>query len=152
MSVWDDFIATLTTENELLNELIKSSEAKQENINDAQEIARLAHAEEAIVNRLEEVDKKRTILFDVVAPGQKLEEWLLTLSEEQQETVIPLIINLAENLARLQSLNELNQALIEQSLSYVQFSMNLLMGDESTPIYSRPGDKALGKSIFDRKV
>lgn len=152
MSVWDDFIAALTVENELLSELIQLSEEKREKINDAQEVARLASAEEKLVNRLEEIDQKRTILFDVVAPGQGLEEWLLNLNEEQQETVIPLIIDLAENLANLQSLNELNQELMEQSLNYIQFSLNLLMGDDSTPIYSRPGDKALGKSIFDRKV
>lgn len=152
MSVWDDFIATLTLENKLLRELIESGEAKQKQINNAQEVARLAHAEETLVRRLEEVDQKRAVLFDVVAPGQALQEWILTLADEQEEQAVPLIINLAQNLAELQSLNALNQELIEQSLGYVHFSLNLLMGDESAPTYSRPGDKAPGKSIFDRKV
>ena len=101
---------------------------------------------------LEEVDKERAELYDVLAAGKKLEDWLASLDTEQQEAAAPLLLDLAENLGRLQSLNDLNQELLSQSLSYVQFSLNLLMGDDTSPTYARPGGNTAGKSIFDRKV
>lgn len=152
MSVWDDFISTLTTENKLLEELVALSTAKQERVNDAHEVARLANEEEVLLARLEEVDRLRASLFDVMAGGKSLEDWLATLQQGQQAKVGPLVLKLARNLGTLQSLNDLNQELLTQSLSYVQFSLNLLMGDDTAPTYSRPGGSAPGRSIFDRKV
>lgn len=152
MTVWDEFIAVLRTENELLANLIALSESKQENINNAQEVARLAQEEEAILTRLEEVDRNRASLFDVIAAGKSLEDWLTTLNEEQQDQVGPLVLDLAQNLGTLQRLNDLNQELLAQSLGYVQFSLNLLMGDDPSPTYSRPGGSGAARSIFDRKV
>src|SRR5690554_6529284 len=107
MSVWDDFITTIRTENDLLQELIELSAAKQKQINDAQEVARLASEEQTLLAHLEKVDQNRVSLFDVVAAGKNLEDWLLTLDDEQQELVNPLILQLAENLGTLQSLNDL---------------------------------------------
>lgn len=152
MTVWDEFLAVMNTENELLRELIELSEAKQRQINNAPEISRISGEEQIRVNRLDEVDKERAQLFDVLSCGKRLEDWLLSLDEEQQNAVGPLILELAENLATLQSLNELNQELMTQSLSYVQFSLNLFMGDDTSPTYTRPGSTTTGKSIFDRKV
>ena len=152
MSVWHDFLSVLQTENELLQELIELSTAKQKHINDAQEVARLASEEQSILTSLEKVDQERALLFDVVAPGQKLEGWLSTLADEQQSEVGPLVLDLAQNLGTLQALNDLNQELLVQSLSYVQFSLNLLAGNDQSPTYSRPGATSAGKSIFDRKV
>lgn len=152
MTVWEDFIQTVTLENQLLLELIAISKKKQTQINDAQEVACLAGQEQILLDRLEKVDRSRASLFDVVAPGQKLEQWLIALDDEQQEAIGPLILDLAQNLGTLQTLNELNQELLAQSLSYVQFSLNLLIGDDTSPIYPRPGGSTPGKSIFDRKV
>ena len=152
MTLWDDFIAVVETENRLLHELIALGTAKQQHINDAQEISRLAGEEQKCLTRLEEVDKERAELYDVLAAGKKLEDWLASLDTEQQEAAAPLLLDLAESLGRLQSLNDLNQELLSQSLSYVQFSLNLLMGDDTSPTYARPGGNTAGKSIFDRKV
>lgn len=152
MSVWSEFLTVLAAENELLQELIDLSQAKQKYINDAPEVARLASEEQVILARLEQVDQERALLFDVVAPGQALEDWLNKLSDDQYEEVGPLILDLAQNLATLKSLNDLNQELLTQSLNYVQFSLNLLTGEDQSPTYARPGKSSAGKSIFDRKV
>ena len=152
MTVWDDFVAVLETENELLRELVELSVAKQKQINDAQEVSRLAGEEQSCLTRLEGVDKERAALFDALSGGKKLEEWLASLEDVLQEIVSPLLLELAENLGRLQSLNDLNQELLTQSLSFVQFSLNLFMGDDTSPTYTRPGGNTAGKSIFDRKV
>lgn len=152
MAVWDDFIAVLETENTLLRELVELSAAKQKLINDAQEVSRLAGEEQSCLTRLEGVDQERAALFDVLSGGKGLEEWLASLEDELQETVSPLLLELTEHLGRLQSLNDLNQELLTQSLSYVQFSLNLLLGDDTSPTYTRPKGSAVGRSIFDRKV
>lgn len=101
---------------------------------------------------MEEIDKDRARLFDVLSLGKNLEDWLISLENQQQMAVGPLLLELTENLAILQSLNDLNQELLAQSLSYVQFSLNLFMGDDTSPTYTRPGSNATTKSIFDRKV
>lgn len=152
MAVWDDFIAAVEMENMLLQELIELSAAKQKQINDAQEVARLASEEQSRLTSLEQVDRTRASLFHVLAGGKKLEDWLETLSPGQQEVMNPLILELAQNLGSLQTLNDLNQELLAQSLSYVQFTLNVLVGDDTSPTYTRPGANAQGKSIFDRKV
>lgn len=152
MTVWDDFVVVIKEENELLRELVELSEAKQVQINNAQEISRLAGEEQSRLKRLEILDKERAELFDVLSGGKKLEDWLASLDDAKQELLSPLFLELTENLGRLQSLNDLNQELLAQSLSYVQFSLNLLMGDDTSPTYTRPGASTTGKSIFDRKV
>lgn len=151
MSVWDDFIAVLKAENGLLEELVALSKTKQEKINDAQEVARLAHEEQLVLERLEEVDRARASLYDVIAVGKNLEDWMASLPEEQQTEVGPIVLELVQNLGALQRLNEINQDLLAQSLGYVQFSLNLLMGDDTSPTYS-PGGSVSGRTIFDRKV
>jgi len=105
MSVWNDFLTVLQTENELLQELIELSTVKQKHINNAQEVARLASEEQSILTRLEKVDQERALLFDVVAPGQRLEDWISNLDDEQYREIAPLVLDLAENLATLKSLN-----------------------------------------------
>ncbi len=152
MTVWDDLLSVLNTENELLRSLIALGNEKQEKINDADAVIRIAAEEQVLLARLAEVDQERAVLYDVVAPGQNLEDWLLALDRNQQEQMGPLFLELAENVGTLQSLNNLNQELLTQSLSYVQFSLNLLMGDESSSTYARGGTTSPRKSIFDRKV
>jgi len=152
MTVWDDFLAVLKKENQILRELIDLSVEKQKHINNAQEVSRVAGEEQKNVKLLEAIDKERAELFDVLSLGKSLEDWLASLDSERQDEVAPLLLDLTESLGRLQSLNDLNQELLAQSLSYVHFSLNLLMGDDTSPTYARPGGSTAGKSIFDRKV
>lgn len=152
MTVWNDLLSVLQTENELLRSLIALGGEKQEKINDADAVMRIAGEEQALLQRLEEVDRERAVLYDVVAPGQDLEDWLPGLDERQQEQAGPLFLELAESVGALRSLNNLNQELLAQSLNYVQFSLNLLVGDESSGTYARQGTTSPRKSIFDRKV
>ncbi|HPT83795.1 MAG TPA: flagellar protein FlgN [Limnochordia bacterium] len=152
MTVWDEFVAVLVEENELLKELISLGTAKQEQINNAQEVARIAEQEQKILGRLDETDRRRAELFDVIAVGRSLEDWLATLTEEQSAVAEPLLVNLAQNLKELQALNDLNQQLLSQALNYVHYSLNLLTGGEAAPTYSKPGGSAPGRSFFDRKV
>jgi flagellar biosynthesis/type III secretory pathway chaperone len=152
MTVWDAFVVVLSAENALLEELIHLGTAKQREINNAPEVARIAEQEQEALVRLAETDQRRAELFDVLAMGKGLEQWLLGLDGEQRAVVEPLLLKLAQNLGELQALNDLNQQLLAQALSYVQYSLNLITGEEAAPTYSKPGGTAPGRSIFDRKV
>ena len=152
MGIFRDLIAVLKTEAQLLEELIELSTAKQNQINNAQEVAKLAGQEQELLKQVEAWDRERTLLFDALAPGQSLEEWLLGLSEEKQRIAAPIITDLVQKVALLQSLNDLNQQLLAESLAYVQFSLNVLLGDDGAPTYVRTGAGSSGKTIFDRKV
>lgn len=152
MGIWEDFVVVIQKENDLLSKLVDLSTEKQKKINDAQEVVRYASEEQSVLVQLEEVDRERAILFDALAPGLELEDWLQSLDEEKEKIITPLILSLVENIGELQRLNDLNQELLAQSLSFVEFSLNILIGDEGSPTYQRPGANARGKSIFDRKV
>lgn len=151
MNALQALVAVLKKENAILRDLIALSEEKQSQINDAQEVQRIASEEQQLLTQLEETEDERAMLYDAVASGVKIEEWLVRLEPDQQEVLVPLITDLAENLGRLQSLNHLNQQLLEESLAYVQFSLNMLTDDPALT-YARTGTTSQGKSIFDRKV
>ena len=152
MTVWADLLAILRAENEILSSLLALGEEKQEKINDADEVIRIASDEQELVDRLAVVEQERAVLYDVIAAGRELEEWLASLSQEQQAEIGPIIVELAENLAALRSQNKLNQELLIQSLSYVQFSLNLLTGEEGPSTYAREGTGAARTTYDDRKV
>ncbi|NLJ80765.1 MAG: flagellar protein FlgN [Firmicutes bacterium] len=152
MDLLQELTAVLEAENQLLERLIELSSKKKDEINNAQEVARLAGQEHKILTKLETVDNERAVLFDTIAPGRGVEEWVLQLRDEDQVQVAPLLTRLAENLADLQSLNHLNQELLAESLAYVQFSLNVLLVDGTGPTYARTGASSQSKTIFDRKV
>ena len=151
MNALQALAAVLEKENALLLELIALSEEKQKHINDAQEVSRIASEEQQLLTQLEKVEQERAVLYDVVASGKRVEEWIAQLTLEQQELFDPLITDLAQNVAQLQSLNNLNHQLLEESLAFVQFTLNMLTHDPA-PTHARTGTSSQGKSIFDRKV
>ena len=151
MNALQALAAVLEKENALPLELIALSEEKQKHINDAQEVSRIASEEQQLLTQLEKVEQERAVLYDVVASGKRVEEWIAQLTLEQQELFDPLITDLAQNVAQPQSLNNLNQQLLEESLAFVQFTLNMLT-DDPAPTYARTGTSSQGKSIFDRKV
>jgi len=48
-------------------------------------------------------------------------------------------------------MNERNQLLLQESLAFVQFNLNILLNDQAQT-YAKPGIKSSTRSIFDRKV
>lgn len=154
VNLLQDLISVLETENRLLKDLIDLGDEKQENINNAKEVANLAAKEQSALVELERADEERKLLFDALGLTSNPAEWSLQLEEnkEEEEELTSLITGLADNLAALQSLNHINQQLLTESLTYVQFSLNLLLGDDNGATYERTGSGAQGKIIFDRKV
>ncbi|HZG87386.1 flagellar protein FlgN [Paenibacillus sp.] len=59
-------------------------------------------------------------------------------------------------IAQLKTKNELNQKLIEQSISYINYTLDLVLGPDEEPIYHNPASQATGgakrMSYFDSKA
>src|SRR5690554_3200720 len=140
----------LRAENKLIESLLRLGEEKQAAINDANRIAQIAELERGLIAELDKADQERAMLYDVVALGQPLDEWLGHL-ESDKNLFTQLTSDLVENIARFRSLNEINQQLLTESLDFVRYSLNMLT-DSTSPTYARTGNASQGKSTFDRKV
>lgn len=144
------FLDTLEQENHILEQLIVLGHAKQAHVADAQQISAFSSQEQSLIAQLQQAETERESLFGKIAPGQTLNTWL-----EQSENGTGLaqehILALREKLGTLRELNDVNKQLIQESLAYIQFSLNMLIDDSSTT-YAKRGNQAQNKSFFDRKV
>lgn len=150
MQVYQEFKELLIQENALIEQLITIGNQKKDLMNKAEQVAMLANQEQRLVEELEKLERERIILFDVLAPGQTLMEWLAQARPENSglETEAQ---RLLENFDTLRNIHELNKQLLQESLNFVQFSLSLLV-DETPKTYARGGTTSQTRSIFDRKV
>ncbi len=148
MEVYQALISLLERDNNLVEQLLALGEQKQLSINQGSKVATIAQQEQTLIDQLQQVESQREELFDVIAPGLTLTEWL---AQQSDANISSLTDTLRENLAKLQSLNEINKQLLQESLAFVQFSLNLLV-DDTPSTYARQGTTRKSKSFFDRKV
>ncbi len=150
MTGLDALAAALRAEVAIIEKLIELGEAKRQVMADADQIAAIAAQEQDILPKLEALEKERLMLTDVISGGKSWEETLADLGEDGLE-IGDLAQQLAENVRLLKEINDLNQELLQETLHFVQFSLNVLADD--TPVtYDSSGQAPSGKSIFDRKV
>ena len=150
MQVQEALRIVLDRECDLLDELIALGQQKRENINNEKQVAMIAAKEDKILQRLQKAEAERQALFDVVAPGKTLQEWLKT-GGSVQEALRPAATALQEKFGVLRDLNDTNMQLVEESLAFIRFSLNLL-NTQSPSTYSPKGPSDGGGSFFNRKV
>ncbi|NMB38280.1 MAG: flagellar protein FlgN [Firmicutes bacterium] len=148
MQVIDAFVQVMREEIELISQLTHLGQEKQKHISDVELLKNITEKEQNLLGHLELVELERVRLFDVIAPEQTLSEWVQQLNEPE---IAAIVEELHVNYAQLNSVNTINQMLIQESLAYIQFSINLLV-DDFPATYTKPGTTNLRKSIFDRKV
>jgi len=146
----DALAAALTAENEIIERLLELGEAKRHALQNAEKVSAIAQEEEECLIRLDAVERERLVLTEAFAGSKTAEDLLAHLGDDRPD-VRELLQRLAENLRRLQDINELNQELLRESLRFVQFSINALSGDVAIT-YDRTGPAPSGTSTFDRKV
>ena len=85
-----------------------------------------------------------------------IQEIVPYLQDREKETVESLQKQLLEQVTLLKQQNELNQQLIEDSLRFVNLSLDMLQPEQETGNYTRPtrdSDHGVtGRSIFDSKA
>ncbi len=150
MQAHEALLEVLHHELEILDELIRLGRDKGDNIHDEKKVAAVAVQEEKALQRLQKAEADRQALFDVVATGRSFSQWLHDQGPVQ-DSLRPAWQQLQERFLVLQDLNDINMQLVEESLAYIQFSLNLLTTQGPTT-YGRRGQCGTTQSIFNRKV
>ncbi|MGO4888796.1 flagellar protein FlgN [Anaerobacillus sp. MEB173] len=85
-----------------------------------------------------------------------LQDFIAATGEEEQPKLSELQQNLVQEIEQLKQRNELNQQLLEDSLRFVNLSLDLVMPDEEAIHYRHPTKKGYdsqqGYSLFDSKI
>lgn len=131
---YDELVRTMSKESKML----KGIEEREQQILAS---AQLFLQSKGIKSQLKlTITELQRLVFD---PDEKR-----ALAEVQQR--------LSERLSKLKQINTLNQSLIDQSLSFIDFSLNLMAGDmDDEATYSRPQQqerKTSARSNFDTRA
>lgn len=143
--------------------LILSTEKKSVIINnDIDALQKITIVENKIVSRSQKLEEKRLELMKDISSvlNRKNEELTLSLLEALMEgqDEAPLIsevrTKLKDTVTKLKEANDLNTQLIEGSLEYIEFTMNLVRSNlDEGPSYYNQGKKIIDgeKGFFDAK-
>ena len=119
-------------------------------INEPESLRQIAEKEIECLTVLEELENERVLLFDIIAPGLTLEDWL-DRSNDDLSDVKKLAITLKENFIKLRELNDINMELMKESLAFVQFSLNVLIGDDTPVTYGKASSQLARRSVIDKR-
>lgn len=118
-----------------------------------QDLEPLVNQEVQLIRQMKTLEEKRISLLD--NQHQSMLEWIQALHPEHQEELLQLRYQLRSVIMEVKQANELNQQLIDQSMKYVQYSIDVLTEDEVELTYS-PVQKNFmqgrQRSLFDGKA
>lgn len=132
---------------------------------DIELLGQIVQREEDFVGRLGSLDAQRESVLKDIALVTGLRYETLTLTQlvekmgrelEVSERLVELREELLELVKQVKAQNDLNKELIEQSLEFVQFTVNAIKSTQLTEVqvnYGRPGDmqEERAVSFFDQK-
>lgn len=115
------------------------------------------------LKQLERVEQERIRLVQFFTQGKglvtetgTLTELLPYVSDTEKEELVSLQKSLTEQINQLKQENELNQQLIQDSLRFVNLSLDVLKPEAETGNYGRPDKEIEGdiqaRSLFDSKA
>lgn len=160
-------IDTLTKLDDTHEELIALADLKRGALvrNAAEEISRITAKENKLIQSVGELLSTKTEAtndffrakgFQLVREVTIVELSRLVTDPGEKDGLLAVRDKLSASTARLKKMNELNQQLIEQSLAYINYSFDLLIGPDDGPVYRHPGiaPKTPGTStgFFDSKA
>ena len=133
--------------------------------NKVEELNRIVHKEAQLVRQLVECENRRVEAVNhfLISKGFRptanitMNEIIkLIFHQEDKETAVRLQGELLSRMQKLKVLNEKNGQLIEQSLAFIEYSLDLVVGqpDDDT-VYHNPANKASGSkrnSYFDTRA
>ncbi|MGF7050611.1 hypothetical protein J2T13_005161 [Paenibacillus sp. DS2015] len=148
--------------------LIESGQLKKIAIvaNEMEQIISLVNQESKIVKKIEELEAERLLSNNLFLKEKGIKSNLnLNLNELSRLVFEPVDkariqkvqLHLNETLDKLKALNDINQQLIQQAISYIDFSMELLkVYPEQEAFYQHPSDKNHGglnrPGVFDTRA
>lgn len=162
--MWDKLIALLAELSELCQGLLDLSKQKREFLiaGQAQKLEAVTRQEEVLILRIGKLEVLREKALQEIAAEHNLNIQGLTISQLRQmaddkvaeqikefEQVFSSITN------ELVPLNQLNTQLIQQSLNFVNYNINLLAQTQTGPTYAAKGSSEQNqpsRNFLDAKV
>ncbi|ACL70464.1 hypothetical protein Hore_17150 [Halothermothrix orenii H 168] len=161
--LYENFLNLFKKEYELYCQLQDMAERKQEAIvdNNVEKLTEIMHNEQELIDKISDMEEKRRELLAEIAHKQGFEgdkisfQQLFTLfPEEDKAELKELKEDFLEVLSDLQTTNESNRQLIEDSLKINNFTLQLIRQAAGKNVtYKKPGKKDEGSDhIIDRRA
>ena len=136
-----DLIDILNTANNSLNDLVELSKEKTDVIvaNNMQELQKITELEQILTGRYQKLDRNREVLMQDIASVLNIKSDNITLTiladaiKEQKEAsaLLDVMERLAGTALALQEVNDNNRALVDFSLDYIDFSLNVIRSSQT---------------------
>jgi flagellar biosynthesis/type III secretory pathway chaperone len=162
--MWERLIGVLAKMLELYQALLVISKQKHDILVSAKavELEAITKQEELLIVQIGKIETARENAIQEIIDANKIVEDHLTVSRLAQLAEEPFGVQLSELLEKLQQvtaelvrMNQINTKLIEQSLSYINFNLNLLTQNTIGPTYAAKGQQSQAspnRAMLDRKV
>ncbi|MCX7780177.1 MAG: flagellar protein FlgN [Negativicutes bacterium] len=162
--LWERLGAILTEMLDRYKALLALSKLKREVLVNVkvQELETLVKQEEAIILQVGKLEGLREQTVTEIAQAYRLVPASLTLAKVRElaaaayaERFAAIDRELGQTLAELTPLNKLNAELIQQSLGFINYNLNLLSQSQAGPTYAPKGQTApmdASRVLIDRKV
>ncbi|MCM3128295.1 flagellar protein FlgN [Paenibacillus provencensis] len=163
----NQLIVSIEELNTCHEQLIKLGETKKQTIikNKVNEMIAITNAESKLVKRIEELELARQEAVYGVLQERGIKSRLnltmpelirLIFDQADKQRLEKALGQLSDTLVTLKQLNEINQQLLKQSLSYIDFYVETLSYRPETEVtYQNPADKqhnAQSSGLFDTRA
>lgn len=164
MDIFARLIETMDTQTAVYDKLLSLAREKQPVLikGDITELDRITKAEEILILQVGRLEEQRKALHQQLASHFSLSPEELTLSELMKRAdnkvmgkkMQQLFTDMTGKLSDLGEVNNTNCELVQNSLDFVNYSLNILANNDLTPGYGGQSEekKSVAAKIFDRKV
>ncbi|TDF93511.1 flagellar protein FlgN [Paenibacillus piri] len=160
-------IQTMTALNDIHDTLLVLAEQKKQVLvrNDVEQLTQLVSKENKLIKQIGELDRQRVEVIGqfLIEKGYKpnpkvtvsdLTKIIFNIDEKKQ--LLGLQKQLMGTIRKLREINQLNQQLIEHSLSFIDYSLDLIAGPpEDDVLYQNPQQQHYAqkrRGLFDTKA
>lgn len=158
-----DILGQMTAVHQLL---LESGEEKKQAIinNDVKQVNQLVMSESKLVKQVADLEQQRIVLCEqfLVAKGYRpslritvAELSRLIFNAEEKQSLLEAQQRLVEVIGQLKQLNDSNQLLLQQSLQFIEYSIDLMAGpDQEDWMYKHPGQSpgSARAGMFDTRA
>ena len=150
----NDLIDILNTAADSLNDLVELSKEKTGVIvaNNMPELQKITELEQILTGRYQKLDRNRETLMQDMASVLNIKSDNVTLTiladaiKDQKEApaLLDVMQRLVKSAAALKEVNESNRALIDYSLDYLEFSLNVIRSTQTNePTFLTPSGEEI---------
>lgn len=167
-SLIDELIDVLTNEEKEYQDLILLSQEKTPVLvkGDLEKLQKITEAEQFVIGKVNKLEKRRTeVVTDIALVLGKDKETLkitdiadmLNSQPEEQKKLLDINDKLRDTLKKIQTVNELNKELVNESLDFIKYNLDLFKSAYQEPATGNYTKEAFntstisGPGVFDAK-